>query len=226
MYSNMNRKFQRPLFAVSFLLFTTSLLGQHLPKDYFPRLYLGVRGGYYNSFIEGFDNENHKEPILGGKVGFELVDLSQTRALYGVFQYDFFVARLDGKDLIKWRQSYVNFGFRYTFLHTFWGRPTALFWVGAGASILGLKRKDFQITEQIIFDENNQSRKVTIDNSVIDRWSSKDFYVEIGQMIPFPETLFPKFGFMWGFKYDRGRDKDLNIGSISLTLGLYFSGIY
>jgi hypothetical protein len=226
MLATMNRSFKQLCFAFPVVLCTTALFGQQLPKNYFPRIYLGVRGGYYNSFIENFESENNKEPILGAKLGFELAGLSQTRALYGILQYDFFVARLDGKDLIRWRQSYLNVGVRYTFLHTFWGRPTALLWVGAGASFLGLKRKDFQIIEQIIFDENNQSRKITIDNSVIDRWSSKDFYVEIGQMIPFPETLFPKFGFMWGFKYDRGRDKDLNIGSLSLTLGFYFSGIY
>ncbi|MFQ5640802.1 MAG: hypothetical protein ACE5IR_22715, partial [bacterium] len=150
----------------------------------------------------------------------------QNRALYLAVQYQSFVARKVGSQLIKWNERYMNIGLRYTLITPFIGRPSSLIWFGSGVSVLTLNRKDFRIIERIIFDDNNNAKKIEIDESIIEKWHSKKFYFEVGQIIPFQESLFPVFGIVWNLKYDHGRDEGINLGSVSFNLGFYVSFFY
>lgn len=193
--------------------------------DYSPRIIVGVYGGFYRSFVPNFEKKNLKEPTFGTSFAVQLFNIGYNKPLYTVFQYNTFVARLRGRKLIKSHQRYLNIGLRYGLIHSALERPTALFWLGTGISRINLERKDFIIVDRIIW-ENNEATVITVDKSIIDHFNSTSFYIEVGQMIPFQESLFPIFGMWWNIKYDHGRDRDVNVSSFSITLGLYFSAIY
>lgn len=199
---------------------------QDLDKDLFPRIVVGAYFGYYNSFMEDFEKDNSKEPMFGANFALELFKITRSHAIYAVGQYSTFLAKSRGKLLTRWRQNYTNYGLRYVFMHDFFGRPTAMLWIGTGVARIHLRQTDVRTFERIVRDEHNNTTRVLVDKSTrIDR-SSNDFYIEVGQYIPLPANLFPKFGFLWNFKYDRGNGGDLHFGSLSAVFGFYFSGLY
>jgi hypothetical protein len=219
-------KFSTSLKLVIFLLTSCTLnaYGQTRQIDYFPKITIGLSTGYFNSFIDNFEKENTQEPLFGINFGYELLNMGGS-AFYGVFRFNHFVARLSGRELIKWQQDHFNFGFRFSIAQSFLARPNAQLWISTGLSLLDLSRKDFK-TRSFLIWEGGRSRKISIDESTIETWFSKNYYLEIGQIIPFEMSTTPNFAFVWSLKYDQGRDANLNIGGFSFILGFNFAAIY
>lgn len=219
-------KFSTP-HKVAFFLITLIALpvsSQNLKNDYFPKITLGISTGYFNSFIDNFEKDNTQEPLFGANIGYEVVNFGGS-ALYGIFRFNHFVARLSGRELIKWQQDHFNFGLRFSIAHSFLARPNTQLWISSGLSNLALRRKDFK-TRSVLLWEDGRSRKITIDESIIDTWSSSSYFIEIGQMIPIEMSPSPNFAFVWSLKYDRGRDGGFNLGGFSYILGFNFTAFY
>lgn len=192
--------------------------------DYFPKFLFGLSTGYFKSSIEDFARKNNQEPLFGAFAGLELLNFGNT-AIYGIFHFNHFVARLEGEELIKWQQDYFNFGLRYSYAHAFLGRPNAQLWFASGLSRLGLSRKDFRRKTVLIWEPSGP-RRLVIDESVIDKWGSSDMFIEIGQLIPFELDMHSNLAFMWILKYDRGRDEEQRLGGLSFLLGLAITLFY
>lgn len=198
---------------------------QPVDTDYFPCLMLGLSTGYFNSSMTDFEKNTSQEPLFGLHTSIELAGLSRSTAVYGVFLYNHFVASVLGPDLIKWGQDYFNIGARLSLAQSFLDRPNAQLWIGAGLSRLRLSRKDFKSRSFLDF-RSGRAQKITIDESIVEKWGSTDLYLEVGQMIPFEASNTPHFGLLWSIKYDRGEDRSLHFGGLSILLGLTFTAFY
>ncbi|MFQ5631569.1 MAG: hypothetical protein ACE5I1_22585 [bacterium] len=219
-------KFLQKLFFATLVFVFTALpaSGQNIAPDYFPKITIGVSTGYYMSFVESFEHDINQEPLFGAHFGYEIINLGSS-AVYGIFHFNHFVARENGRDLIKWQQDHLNFGLRYSIALPFLERPNAQLWISSGLNILDLSRKDFKTRTVFIWD-GNKRRKVNIDESIIDKWNSQNFFFEIGQMIPFEMSNTPNLALFWALKYDRGKDNSVNLGGISFILGFNFAAFY
>lgn len=219
-------KFSKKLFiALPFL--TLSALpasGQNSANDYFPKITLGASTGYYISFIKNLEHDINQEPLFGAHFGYEAINMGSS-AIYGIFHFNHFVARENGRELIKWQENHFNFGLRYSIALSFLERPNAQLWISSGLNLLNLSRKDFR-TRTIYVWDGARRKKINIDESIIDKWNSQSFFVEIGQMVPFEMSNTPNFAIFWSLKYDRGKDNDLNLGGVSFILGFNFAAFY
>lgn len=195
-------------------------------KEYnFPTIYIGGSWGYYNSFVNNFERETNKEPIFGGNTAIRLFNTGINQSLYLSAQFFYFQTKSKGIELIKWKQRYRNIGLKYGILHNFIGRHNAIIWLSTGLADLKLSNSMINIYT-IKTVESDKIIRQEIKEEIVTNWNSQSFFVEIAHAIPFEQNNSPNFGFMWGFKYDHGKDRNLNLGSFAINFGFYYSTWY
>lgn len=215
-----------PISALMFFTQVQSASAQQKRLDFFPRLVAGLSASYYNSFITNFEKENSKEPMVGGFAGAKLVNLSSSDGLYGVTQFHYLAGRRAGSEYIKSNEYMTSLGLRYKKSIAIFERPNSLVWLGGGLSALRLDRVSRRNGYRIVVDPGNRIRKEEYSLIDVERWRTLGFYLEAGQTIPFQAKNTPMFGFFWNIKYDSGYDQNLNLGSISVSLGFNYMGFY
>lgn len=217
-------RFLRPAIILFALVPAPQLGAQSLQNDYFPGIFLGFSAGYFNPALEHFEEDNTQEPLLGLNAGLELINFGGS-ALYGVVRYNYFVGRERGRELIKWQAGHYNIGLRWSKALSFLARPNAQLWLSTGFAKLKLSRKDFN-TRQVLIFENGRPRKISIDESTTERWDTGNFFIEIGQMVPFELNHTPNMAIFWAVKYDSGRSGSMNLGGFSFMIGFNFIAVY